>query len=454
MESLKVDEDIPIIDENAKLGLNEPIAVFMGVSVHDYRYQLDDSQIDSVVETFQNFGVKSARYDSVEAEDSSYMIVSPTGLQSAFIPPAEFEDTAMMMESILNEVPSSLSGEKLNRLGLVHPVQIDQLMDPISIDEKNRINITGNGQIHPQMEKVEEILDRRGLNFQKEMLARTSSLPDAEFKDDGSQIYNGSPFPQPYLIAPTSENKAVVFGSIDSGVSRRYASNGVELNESLSFIKAYEPIGNTITGYSDYGIERGTPPVKTEESYETPIYPGSSRFKELILKVKESDGSVSYKKSPENDPEWQDFMELYRPGFEAGKNMLNRRNNQKQEQKNGNLKTHSIIAQVAKKKNELEQGLNHEEKTNISQINKEEISKIAELSGRSVGSLLKVHHPAEQKNKETPSKEQDIENKKENSDKKMGKQITIIRGLAKDESKAVNKSVLDLTQTRNRGNEK
>lgn len=53
-----------------------------------------------------------------------------------------------------------------------------------------------------------------------------------------------------------------------------------------------------------------------------------------------------FKVIPQNDSDWQDFMELHRPGYNANTKMLHRRKSQKKEDTVGKLKTHSQISQT------------------------------------------------------------------------------------------------------------
>ena len=112
-----------------------------------------------------------------------------------------------------------------------------------------------------------------------------------------------SNFPQPYLITPKAGSRALTYASEDYHVACHYSTRGSE----YGFIKEFESTIGAIVGYMDFGIENQDSPVM-ENTYEVPLYPGNSRLKNIILDINEN-GVHVFKVIPQNDSDWQDFMD-------------------------------------------------------------------------------------------------------------------------------------------------
>ena len=412
--------------ENAAEGLSEPVAIFMGVSSRQNPKQnLSDDEMNALVNVFENYGVKAARFDAEQAKETSRLVVSETGIRTPFVPASEFEDTISLINSIINEIPP-IEGHKLKQHGLAHPVTISQMMEPASENETERYSFVHGVKANPDPQKAEDIMQKHGHDFIQRMLDKARELPDAKLDESGLFFYNGSNFPQPYLIAPKTENRALTYASDDYDIASDYSTGG----SGYGFIKEFESTGGTITGYMDYGIENMDSPV-AGNAYEVPLYPGSSRLKNIILDINENGGHV-FKVIPQNNPEWQDFMELHRPGYDANANMLHRRKNQKKEAAEGKLKTHSLISQME-------------------EYNK--IKTLAEQRGISVEAMKRSSLQTQCQYKpniahtETQSKPQ---NKKEKSGN-LSKFIAKLRGLGKKGNKAVIKTTLNIRDMQNKG---
>ena len=125
-----------------------------------------------------------------------------------------------------------------------------------------------------------------------EMCIRDRNLPDANLDESGLSFYNGSSFPQPYLIAPKTESRAVTYASEDYRIACDYSTGGTK----YGFIKEFESTSEKITGYMDFGIENGEKPV-IGNAYETPLYPGSSRLRNIDVYKRQVYGGIYYYQS-------------------------------------------------------------------------------------------------------------------------------------------------------------
>lgn len=436
-----------LLIDSATIGIDKPVAIFLGLSLSKKkRKYLEDEHIDLVVKSFQNEGINAARYDKIEAESPSALVITRTGLQTPFIPPDELQATVIQLDKIIDDI----SG--ISTYGYAHPAINDQLMEPV-YDKNKLIDIENT---HPNPDKVREILEKHGQNFISKMLEKAQSLPDAVLDD--SFTYSGSSVPQPFLIAPRSENKAFIYGAVESKNASVYPHGDIP----YSFIRRYEGkaefngfIGfdaeaEQRVGYPDYGLERGKKRISGDRSYEIPIYPGSHVYLGLILKMKDNQGNVLLKEIPETSPDWQDFIEINRPGYiDDNKHLLKRRANQKEQ--NNNETVYSLFEQMVRHQEQQQAEVQKE----IPRSTKyEEITKIADLSGRSVESLIAAHQSVEQKNQRASGKEESKEKEAEVNDKDIGRQITNIRGLGAIEAKPVIKTTLDITKVQDKGHEK
>lgn len=426
-----------LIFDSARTGLNEPVAVFMGVSPNtntiaaeeNYADDLDNPTLNSLVENFQSHGIKACRFDSPEAEDSSFLVVSNTGLQSAFIPPEEFEKTALTMKHIVDEV----SGAHV--IGKAHPVQEWQMMG--AVDDRSGYSVPEMGITHPDSKKCDEIKAKYGPDFIEDMLKEAQNLPDTVYHE--GDILTGSQHAQHYQIGPFYESRSVIYGTLEPSVAETYPLCAAD----YAFIKSYEPLGK-IEGTKAFGIEFCGKPAQGEDIYEVPLYPGSSRPREeIFLRISDEQGNPHSKVIPQNAPKWQDFMELHRSGYDSGnKHLQVRRHNLKQEAQNGNLKTNSLLAQM----------------------NKSEIEKIADYRGVSADRMIVRQQQQKQKAKNVVRETKNekgtniavgkgtlSENKTES--KNAGKQISTIRGLGQQEAKPVTKTELNplLTNSKQKG---
>lgn len=411
--------------ENAVEGLSEPIAIFMGVSSQQNpRQNLTDDEMNVLVSGFEKYGIKATRFDTEQAKETSMLVISNMGIQTPFVPASEFVDTVSILNSIINEI-HPIEGNKLRQHGFAHPVTIGQMMESVSENETERYSFVGR-ITNPNPQKTEDIMQKHGHDFIQRMLDKAQNLPDANLDESGLSFYNGSSFPQPYLIAPKTESRAVTYASEDYRIACDYSTGGTK----YGFIKEFESTSEKITGYMDFGIENGEKPV-IGNAYETPLYPGSSRLRNIILDINQ-DGQHTFKVIPQNNSEWQDFMELHRPGYEANPKMLHRRKNQKREAADGKLKTHSLISQM------------------------EEYNKIrilAEQRGISVEAMKKAALPTQHQHK-SDIVHTEIQNKPQNQERKSGKVskfIAKLRGLGKKENKAVTKTTLNIRDIKNKG---
>lgn len=214
-----------------------------------------------------------------------------------------------------------------------------------------------------------------------------------------------SNFPQPYLITPKAGSRALTYASEDYHVACHYSTRGSE----YGFIKEFESTIGAIVGYMDFGIENQDSPVM-ENTYEVPLYPGNSRLKNIILDINEN-GVHVFKVIPQNDSDWQDFMELHRPGYNANTKMLHRRKSQKKEDTVGKLKTHSLISQME-------------------EYNK--IKKLAEQRGIPVEAMKKaLPQQCQYRSSITLTETQDKSQNKKEEFGKLSKFIAELRGLGK-----------------------
>ncbi len=409
--------------KNAAEGLSEPVAIFMGVSSRQNpRLNLVDDEINALVTGFEKYGIKATRFDAKQAKETSRLVVSETGIRTPFVPAAEFADTVNLINSIISEIPP-VEGHKLKQHGFAHPVTISQMMDPVRENETERYSFVYGVKANPDPQKAEDIMQKHGDNFIQHMLEKAKELPDAKLDESGQSYYNGSNFPQPYLIAPKTESRALIYACDDYHIACYYCSTE---GSEYGFIKEFESIEG-ITGYMDFGIENADGPV-AGNAYEVALYPGNSRLKNIILDLNENGGHV-FKVIPQNDPEWQDFMELHRPGYIANVNMLHRRKNQKKEAVDGRLKTHSLISQMEEY---------------------EKIKILAEQRGISVEAMKKRSFPTQCQYK-PKAVCTEIQNKSQNNKGKLSKFIAKLRGLGKRANKTVTKTALNIRNIKNKG---
>lgn len=441
-------ENSNLLTDSATIGIDESVAIFLGLSLSKKkRRYLEDEHIDLVVKSFKDQGINAARYDSADAESPSALVITKTGLQTPFIPPDELQATANLLEKVIGDIP------EISIYGYAHPAINDQLMEPVYDTNK----LIDSENTHPNPDKVRDILEKHGQDFIPKMLEKAQSLPDAVLDDNFT--YSGSSIPQPFLIAPRSENKAFVYGAVESKKALEYPHD----NMPYSFIRRYEGkaefngfIGfdsetEQKVGYPNYGLERGKKLVSGDRSYEIPIYPGSHIYLGLILKMKDDQGNTLLKEIPESNPDWQDFIEINRPGYiDDNKHLLKRRANQKEQ--NNNEAVYSLVEQIVRHQ---ERQQNEAQKETLPQrTQNEDLEKIAGLSGRSVESLKAAIQSTQPKSKEIQSQEESKEKQSVTDDKEIGRQITNFRGLGTIEPQPVNKTTLDINKIKDQGLEK
>lgn len=415
--------------ESSIENISEPVAIFMGISSkRNPREELTDQEINLLVSSFEAYGIKTARFDAESAKDPSNLVVSKSGIQSPFIPLDEFPSTVEFISSIIENTQQPDMNDELRPHGFGHPVTINQMMEPAKENPNEQFSLVANIRAHPDPDKAEDILDKRGRDFIEDMLNKSAYLPDATLNNENC-FYNGSSFPQEFLIAPKTESRAVTYGCEACDIALDYSTTG----NKYGFIKEYERTSDRFDGYMDFGIENGSSSVSAG-AYEHPLYPGNCRLKNVILHL-DQDGKHLFKTLPRQDPEWQDFMELHRPAYVADNIMLNRRKNQKNSVNDGQAQTYSIISQ-AEEYNRLK-SLAEQRGVSI-----EIAKKGLQQSQTSTLTADKPEHSA------APT-----EHKKDSSKRKLARHIAKLRGIVKQVSKAVKKTTLDLTKINNNGKE-
>lgn len=436
-----------LLVDNALIGLNKPAAVFLGLSQHKkHNVPLTADQVNTVVTAFAKHGILAAGYSTEQAENPAALLVTPTGIQSPFVPPDEVEaSTEQIRQIIEKEVP------ELNIFGFAHPVTCEQLMDAITGDEK----FNDFGTIHPHPEKAKQILKERGPDFIKNMLKEADTLPDYTLKED--KIYSGCAFPQAFLIAPQSENKAFVYGALNGKDALKFPPG----KHDYVFIREFEPVGfygtmdfdnhsdnnikEKLPGYKNYAIEHGFSQTEKEKAFETPIYLGSYKFTKLLLKINKENG-YSIKEIPLDNPKWQDFAYLHLPGYIAENHMLKRRHNLKELFSKEILQTNSLFAQMVAYENKSKPSLsNNLEKTYAEKNYLLKLLHLSKLRGTSASYLKKLLKKRKKLERQNP---------KTTTVSNPGNLIKKYRGLTKSANKLVRKYTIDITKLRKNDKER
>lgn len=319
--------------------LEEPAAVFIGYRNLDPIHNNENQIIDKLVKRFNELKIKAARFDTPQAEDPSVLIVTPTGIQSPMIAPEDTKDAALLYGSVINSI------DETEVKGFPNSVVCSQLTAPIEeyADEIRGYKMSPHA--HPSPKVIDEILERRGEDFESRMVAKFATLEKVS-PDDPELLYSGKEFPQQHLITRQTENRAVVYATPEIKIAQEYPALNPSNPHAYTFVQSYYKAEKQLK-FMDFGWEDGRPPVLDDNQwYESVVWPHKNKQGPVLLHKLDEHGNHVFYKIPENDPEWQDFLELQRPAYtENNPHLLKRRQNLLRQVAEGNLQVHDFMGE-------------------------------------------------------------------------------------------------------------
>lgn len=319
--------------------LKEPAAVFIGYENIDPVHTDNNELIDRLVKHFNDRNIQAARFDTPDAENVSTLIVTPTGIQSPMIAPDDAKDAALLYGSIINEV------EGMKVQGFPNSVVCSQMTSPIESYPDEIRGYKMSPYPHPSPKVIDEILERRGEDFESRMVAKMETLEQVT-PDNMELLYSGKSFPQPHLITKEQESRAVVYSAPEINIAQEYPPLNTANPNSYSFVQTYHKADHQLK-FMDLGWEEGRPPVANNAQwYESIVWPHKNEPGPTLIHKLDEKGSHVFYKIPDNDPEWKDLMEMHRPAYTQGNNhMLKRRENLKIQEAEGKLQTHNFMGE-------------------------------------------------------------------------------------------------------------
>lgn len=335
--------------------LKEPVSVIISFDNVVEKDKIDYTP--DLIDWLKRNGVKCAAEDDKEAADPSYAVVTKTGIRTPFSNPEMAYLTAKEMGKLVEIMPKlKVNDDGVENYRSVLKVKgnfscqtIDQMTDPIKENQKKQ-DYLGSSFYHPNPEKADEILARRGQNFVDDFLSKAlEKVSEDTLVIDNKLLYSGCNHPIPHLVAQENESKAYTYGSIMKMVADGYPQvNGdyplKKINSyDVVFMKTY--LNKENATYLDFGSEQGQLPLKDGKGPESIIFPHRNELQDIFIHFRSGDEHKYFKLDPKN-PEHADFIELGRPAYNPpNEYMLQRRREQKRqaEQNGGKPKVYDCL---------------------------------------------------------------------------------------------------------------
>jgi len=362
-------------------GLDEPVAVVIGINEKGCRDCDDAANINKMVTLLRQNGIDAVSFLDEEAVKPDKFVVNSQGVLFPFMSPQDALKATVEIENLMLD-----NGLKL--VGHANPLTSKAILYPapkgISYDKKVDLEFA-----HPNKDLFHQIEAHNGGDYKNFIAERVKFAYENSFKIDINQrslenvaqgvnsLFRGATLGgNPYAVVSESNSRKVAHSSPAlsvcvgfSGKGSTQSTRGGGVYEGTSdglyygFVYEFESMGDEQIYYQNVGLETGWHSKKLEESnkswsshdgdiYETPVLPHHNKLKAIYLHVDHSNVGISGEDGSDvalhrfyaipldengqiKDQKWQDFLELHEPTDSAVLGYVAQRQaTQKQEQTN------------------------------------------------------------------------------------------------------------------------